>query len=418
MEEIKNYLLQYPILYDSIKVIGVLLLSYVVYLIVKKILIVGVHKIIKKTKTELDDILLKDEILKRIAYVAPALVIFQFLYIIPELEDLLKKFTGSVILVIFLLIFGSLINAANELYEKSRSYERRPIKGYLQIAKIIVYILGGVAIIGLLTGQQPWAVVTGIGAFTAILILIFKDTILSFVASIHISAYDLVRVGDWIEVPQYNADGDVLDVALHTIKVQNFDKTIVVFPTYKLLEGSFKNWRGMQTAGGRRIKRSIYIDLASVKFCDKEMIEKFKKIHLIKDYVVKKEMEIEEDNKRKNIDTAIIVNGRRMTNIGTFREYLKAYLRNREDINTGFTFIVRQLTPGPSGIPIEIYVFASTINWVEYEEVQANIFDHIFAVIPEFGLSIFQNPSGKDFKSFVVSPENNEKFESKGKTEI
>lgn len=398
MEKFKNLLNDYPLFQSVIEIIGVIILAYIVYLLVKKLLISGVQKVVKKTKTEVDDILLNESILKRIAYIAPILVISQFLYLIPKIQDLLQKFTESLIVLLFLMITASLINAGNELYEKSKNYNRRPIKGYLQIAKIIIYILGGIAIIGLLTGQQPWAVLTGVGAFTAILILIFKDTILSFVASIHISAYDLVRVGDWIEVPQYGADGDVLDVALHTIKVQNFDKTIVVFPTHMLLEGSFKNWRGMQKAGGRRIKRSIYIDLSSVKFVDDNLMNKFKKYQLIKEYLERKQVEIEKSNTEKNVDTSEKVNGRRLTNIGTFREYLKSYLKNREDINSGFTFLVRQLTPGPSGIPIEIYVFAGTTEWVKYEEIQADIFDHIFAIIKEFELNIFQNPTGKDFK--------------------
>jgi miniconductance mechanosensitive channel len=404
MENIKNWLNEYPIVLSIIEFVGVIIFAFLAYVIVKKLLISGVHKIVQKTKTDVDDILLNESILKRIAYIAPLIIISQFLYLIPQIQDVLKKFTESVIVLLFLLIIGSLINAGNELYEKSRNYVRRPIKGYLQIAKIIVYILGGIVIIGLLTGQEPWAVLTGVGAFTAILILIFKDTILSFIASIHISAYDLVRVGDWIEVPQYKVDGDVLDVALHTIKVQNFDKTIVVFPTHMLLEGSFKNWRGMQKAGGRRIKRSIHIDLSSVKFCDDNLLEKFKKFQLIKDYIERKEIEIENDNNEKEVDTSIIINGRRMTNIGTFREYLKAYLKNREDINSGLTFLVRQLTPGPSGIPIEIYVFADTTNWAKYEEIQADIFDHIFAVITEFELNIFQNPTGKDFRELSEKP--------------
>jgi miniconductance mechanosensitive channel len=404
MENITNWLNEYPIVLSIIEFVGVIIFAFLAYVIVKKLLISGVHKIVQKTKTDVDDILLNESILKRIAYIAPLIIISQFLYLIPQIQDVLKKFTESVIVLLFLLIIGSLINAGNELYEKSRNYVRRPIKGYLQIAKIIVYILGGIVIIGLLTGQEPWAVLTGVGAFTAILILIFKDTILSFIASIHISAYDLVRVGDWIEVPQYKVDGDVLDVALHTIKVQNFDKTIVVFPTHMLLEGSFKNWRGMQKAGGRRIKRSIHIDLSSVKFCDDNLLEKFKKFQLIKDYIERKEIEIENDNNEKEVDTSIIINGRRMTNIGTFREYLKAYLKNREDINSGLTFLVRQLTPGPSGIPIEIYVFADTTNWAKYEEIQADIFDHIFAVITEFELNIFQNPTGKDFRELSEKP--------------
>lgn len=398
LEIIKNWFNEFPMVYLLIQISLVFLLAFVAYLLFKKLLISGVHRIVKKTKSEVDDILLNESILKRIAYVAPILVLSQFLYLIPSIEDILRKFTESLIVVLFLLIIASLIDASNELYEKSKKFERKPIKGYLQIAKMIIYVLGGITIIGLLTGQPPWAVLTGVGAFTAILILIFKDTILSFVASIHISAYDLVRVGDWIEVPKYNVDGDVLDVALHTIKVQNFDKTIVVFPTNKLLDGAFKNWRGMQKAGGRRIKRSIYIDLSSVKFCDEKLIKKFKRFQLIKKYIEHKEKEISISNAANKIDNSEIINGRKLTNIGTFREYLKAYLKSREDVNDGFTFLVRQLTPGPNGIAIEIYVFANTIEWVKYEDIQADIFDHIFAVISEFELEIFQNPTGKDFK--------------------
>jgi len=400
----ENWLTEFPLLYSLLKIIGVIFLSIISYIITKKILISGVNKIVKKTKTEVDDILINEVVLKRIAYIAPIIVIFQFIYLIPSLETFLRRFTESALVVLLMMFISSILNAANELYEKSKKYERRPIKGYLQIAKIIIFILGGISIIGLLTGQEPWAVLTGVGAFTAILILIFKDTILSFVASIHISAYDLIRVGDWIEVPKYGADGDVLDVALHTIKVQNFDKTIVVFPTHKLLEDSFKNWRGMQLAGGRRIKRSIYIDLSSVKFLDERLLTKFRKIQLLKSYIEKKESEIAEYNKKKNIDTSEIINGRRLTNIGTFREYLKAYLKNREDVSNDFTFLVRQLTPGPSGIPIEIYVFANTTDWIKYEQTQADIFDHIFAAVSEFELNIFQNPTGKDFRGFVESP--------------
>ncbi len=398
--QLENWLAKFPIIYSLIKILGVIFLSIIVYIITKKILISGVNRIVKKTKTQVDDILINEAVLKRIAYIAPIIVISQFIYLVPSLATFLQRFTEAALVLLLMMFISSILNAANELYEKSKKYNRRPIKGYLQIAKIIIYILGGIAIIGLLTGQQPWAVITGVGAFTAILILIFKDTILSFVASIHISAYDLIRVGDWIEVPKYGADGDVLDVALHTIKVQNFDKTIVVFPTHKLLEDSFKNWRGMQLAGGRRIKRSIFIDLSSVKFLDERLLNKFKKIQLLKNYLEKKEKEIAEYNKKKNIDTSEIINGRRLTNIGTFREYLKAYLKNREDISNDFTFLVRQLTPGPNGIPIEIYVFANTTDWEKYEETQADIFDHIFAAVSEFELNIFQNPTGKDFSKF------------------
>ncbi len=401
METIKNLFKDYPLIEQVAEFVGVILLAYFSYFLTKKVLIRAVNKLIRKTETEIDDILLNDAVLKRLSYIAPLVVLSQFIYLFPAIEGFLKKFTEAAIVLILLVLIASVLNAANELYEKSSKYERRPIKGYLQVAKIIVFVLGGIAIIGLLTGQQPWTILTGVGAFTAILILIFKDTILSLVASIHISAYDLVRVGDWIEVPKFNVDGDVLDVALHTIKVQNFDKTIVVFPTHKLLEDSFKNWRGMQQAGGRRIKRALFIDLSSVKFCDEKMLQKYKRFQIIKKYIEDKEIEIANSNKLNNVDSSEIINGRRLTNIGTFREYLKAYLKNREDINDDFTFLVRQLTPGPNGIPIEIYVFANTTEWVKYEQIQADIFDHIFAVVTEFELSIFQNPTGKDFRMFA-----------------
>lgn len=400
MDDINKFLNEYPKILELIRMFGVILLSYCFYIITKKILIRTVKKIVKTTKTKIDDILINESVLKRIAYLAPIIVISQFIYLFPYIDDVLSRFIKSAIVFLIIFVIEAIINAANELYEQSSQFERRPIKGYLQIAKIMIYIFGGIIIIGLLTGQEPWTVLTGVGALSAILILIFKDTILSFVASIHISAYDLVRVGDWIEVPKFNVDGDVLDIALHTIKVQNFDKTIIVFPTHSLLEESFKNWRGMQLAGSRRIKRAIYIDLSSVKFCDEKMLQKFKRFQLIKKYIEDKESEIFEDNNRNNIDTSEVINGRRLTNIGTFREYLKAYLKNREDINKDFTFLVRQLTPGPNGIPIEIYVFANTTDWAKYEQIQADIFDHIFAVITEFELNIFQNPTGKDFRVF------------------
>jgi len=220
---------------------------------------------------------------------------------------------------------------------------------------------------------------------------------MSFVASIQIASYDLIKVGDWIEIPSMGVDGDVMDIALHTIKVRNFDKTITTVPTNKLVEQSFKNWRGMQETGGRRIKRSIYIDVSSIKFVNNILLEKFSKFHLISAYLKSKTKEIEEFNKSRKIDISEIVNGRRITNIGTFREYVKAYLRNRDDIDKNLTFLVRQLSPGPEGLPIEIYVFTNTTAWVKYEEIQSDIFDHLMAVVPEFELKVFQNPTGNDF---------------------
>jgi miniconductance mechanosensitive channel len=252
--------------------------------------------------------------------------------------------------------------------------------------------------------QSPWLLISGLGAVTAVLLLIFKDTILSFLASLHIVMYDLVRVGDWIEMPKYDADGDVIDIALHTVKVQNWDKTITTIPTYKLIEDSFKNWRGMQESGGRRIKRHLLIDQKSVKFCDEEMVERFKKIQLLSPYLNQKKEEIEVFNKEHNIDTSVLINGRRMTNLGTFRAYVTAYLKGNELISKDMTFLVRQLQPTPEGLPLEIYVFSRDTAWANYEAIQADIFDHLLAAISFFDLRVFQRPSGYDLEMIEKHP--------------
>ncbi|WKZ70273.1 MAG: mechanosensitive ion channel [Melioribacteraceae bacterium] len=403
IEDINNWLEQYPFLKENIVFVGVILLAYVAYLITKKILMRVIKGFVKKTKIEWDDILLSDRVLRRISLVAPFLVIINFAYLVPTFAGLIQRFSTILIIFFILLTISSLLTGIVEVYEKIERYKDRPIKGYIQVVKIIMFIFGGILIITTLTGQSPWAILGGLSALTAVIILVFRDTILSFVASIQISSYDLVKVGDWIEVPKFGADGDVIDIALHTIKVQNWDKTITVIPTYKLIEDSFKNWRGMQLSGGRRIKRSIYIDQNSITFCTDEMLERFGKYQLIKDYLDKKKNEVKKYNEEKKFDTTQLINGRRLTNVGTFRAYLKEYLLKREDVNKGMTFLVRHLPPGPEGLPIEIYVFATTTKWAEYEDIQSDIFDHIFAVVPQFELRIFQNPTGNDFKSLSGS---------------
>jgi len=399
LKEIENYLNQYPWSIDLLKLIGVILLSSLAYLITNKIVLKGIQKVISKTKTEFDDILLNRKVLSRLSIIIPLIILHEFTYLIPVAEKLTGRILESLILVFILLSIGLILTSFSDIYQKIDRYKKRPIKGYLQVIKIIIYIWGAVLIVGIFSGQSPWALLGGIGALTAIIILIFKDTILSFVASIQISSYDLVQVGDWIEMPKYGVDGDVMDISLNVIKVQNFDKTITTIPTYKLIEESFKNWRGMQLSGGRRIKRAIFIDQSSIKFVDDEIIAKYQKINVLSDYVKRKTEEIAKYNNDRKIGKGEIVNGRRMTNIGTFRSYIKEYLRNRDDINKGLTFLIRQLPPGPEGLPIEIYVFANTTAWIEYEDIQADIFDHILAVVPQFDLRIFQNPTGHDFKS-------------------
>ena len=401
INSIKEWFSQYPWLDNNIKFVGILLLAWITYFVTKNIVLRIIKNLVKSTKTNIDDILFQDKVLTRVSYIAPLLVVKYFTYLLPSVSDFLDKIIHSLIVLIIILAIGTFLTAFNELHERSGKFKDRPIKGYVQVVKIVIYIAGAIVIVGVLLNQSPWGLLGGLGALTAVILLIFRDTILSFVASIQISSYDLVKVGDWIEVPKFGADGDVIDISLNVIKVQNFDKTITIIPTYKLIEDSFKNWRGMTLSGGRRIKRAVYIDQSSIKFCTEDMLTRFEKFYLIKDYIKQKKQEVKKYNEEKGIDNSVIVNGRRLTNVGTFRAYLKAYLIQREDINKDLTFLIRQLPTGPEGLPIEIYVFANTTAWVEYEDIQSDIFDHILAVLPQFELKIFQNPTGSDFRNLM-----------------
>ena len=395
---IQDWMLENPMMAKVIIGLAILLLAFIVYLIAHKILIKLIQKFVKRTKTEFDDILLNEKILRRASFILPILVMKQFSFFAPKIEIYFDNILEALIALFVILIVSDFIDAFVEIISKFEKFKDRPLKSYAQVIKIVVSIIGAIMIFGIITGQNFWSLFAGLGAISAVLLLVFKDTIMAFVASIQIASYDLVKVGDWIEVPSLGVDGDVMDMALHTIKVRNFDKTITTVPTSKLIEKSFKNWRGMQNTGARRIKRSIHIDISSIHFLSEDSINRFNKFHLISDYLKEKKNEVENFNSEKEIDNSELVNGRRLTNVGTFRQYIKAYLHNRSDINNGLTFLVRQLSPGAEGLPIEIYVFAATTAWVEYEEIQANIFDHIMAVIPEFELKVFQNPTGHDFK--------------------
>jgi miniconductance mechanosensitive channel len=299
------------------------------------------------------------------------------------------------------IVISAFLNVLSKVVIATTSAKPVPIKSATQVLKIFVYIILVIVIVSYLLGQRPGAILTGLGAASAIILLIFRDTILGFVGGIQLSAYDMVREGDWISLPKHNVDGTVLDISLTTVKVQNWDKTISTVPTYALVSESLKNWRGMEESGGRRIKRSINIDINSIAFTTKEQLEKFRKIHLLKDYIEKKEEELVKYNEVEKIDNSVLVNGRRQTNLGIFRAYLVAYLRKKPEINNDMTFLVRQLDPTEKGIPMEIYVFSKIQSWAEYEAIQSDIFDHIIASIPEFGLKVFQEPSGADFKSLV-----------------
>jgi miniconductance mechanosensitive channel len=382
-------------------------LAYIAYIITKRLLLRIVKKLAERSKTIWDNILLERKVFNRFSYFAPALVVYWMAPLVlaglPGAISTLQLAAKIYMVVVGLLVFDSFLNSFVEIYRTFEFARRIPIRGFVQAAKIILYFLAGIFILAMIMNKSPVMILGGLGAMMAVLMLIFKDALLGFVAGIQLSTNEMIHIGDWIEMPKYGADGDVIDIALTTVKVQNWDKTIVTIPTYALISDSMKNWRGMSESGGRRIKRSIYIDMSSVKFCTEPMLEEFKKIKYISEYVEKKMEEIKEHNRAAEIDETDLVNGRHLTNIGTFRAYVAAYLRNHPKIHHDMTFLVRHLEPTPNGLPIQIYVFSNDQAWANYEAIQADIFDHILAVIPKFELRIFQNPTGADFQNMAHS---------------
>ena len=397
IEQLSPYLPQHPLL-NALSVLGILaVISLLAFYITEKIILTMLTRMFRKTSTDLDDILANRNVFNRLAYLVPALIFYNFAYATPQFTAIVQRASLSLMALSGLLVINAFLSALSDMYEKTKYSERMHIKSYIQITKLIVNILGAVVIVAILIDKNVAWLLSGLGAMTAVLLLIFKDTILSLVASIQISSNDLFKVGDWIEAPQFGADGDVIDIALHTVKIQYWDKTISIVPTNKLIESTFRNWRGMSESGGRRIKRSLFIDMNSIHLCDEILLQKFTSFELIHEYIQQKQKEVAEHNKTHSIDTSELINGRRLTNIGTFRAYIEAYLRNNSQIHPEMTFLVRQLEPTATGLPIQIYVFTNDTDWVRYEGIQADIFDHLLAVIPEFGLKIFQSPTGKDF---------------------
>ena len=382
--------------------VSILLLSIIANYIAKKILLMGVTRVIKRTKTNWDDALLENKVFTRLSHIAPALVIyFTSTVFSVGLKDYIQRFSTIYMILTGLLVISAFFNALIDIYRNFESSKQKPIKGYIQVAKIIIYVFVSIYAVGIILNQSVLPILGGLGAMTAVILLVFKDSILGLVASIQLSGNDMVRIGDWIEMPKYNADGDVIDISLNTIKVQNWDNTISYIPAYALISDSYKNWRGMSESGGRRIKRSLSIDMNTIKFATKQMIEKWEKFQVLNDYLKKKSKEIDKYNKEMNIDSSQLINGRNITNLGTFRAYLVEYLKNHPKINKEMTFLIRHLQPTEKGIPIEIYVFSSDKVWANYEAIQADIFDHILAVIPEFELQVFQNPSGNDIYKLI-----------------
>ncbi|MBT8763553.1 mechanosensitive ion channel family protein [Desulfohalobiaceae bacterium Ax17] len=391
LDKIWDGLANIPYGIDLVKLAFVFIVSWLSYVVSQKYLLGLINKILTKTKTKWDDVLIKNKVFNQLILLIPAMVFYYGLKALPTLFSYGQKIVSIYVTFIIILVVNKLLDSFVDIYNTYPISARRPIKGYLQLVKIFVYIIGGIFLISIILDKSPWGLISGIGALTAVLMLIFKDTVLSFVASIQIASYDLLRKGDWIEMPAFGADGDVIDIALHTVKVQNFDKTIVAIPTFKFLDHSFKNWRGMEEAGARRIKRSILIDQSSIKFLDDELMERLSKIDILKSYLEQKRIEIEEHNKNVGASPESVLNGRRLTNLGTLRAYILAYLKSHPNIRQDLTLIVRHLQPtADKGLPLEIYCFVNDTNWANYEAIQADIFDHILAALPEFHLRAYQ----------------------------
>ncbi|MGW8286973.1 MAG: mechanosensitive ion channel family protein [Desulfobulbales bacterium] len=386
-------------------IILILLLAYGSFWITKRYMVHVIEIVFQRSKNTWDDALVKHGFVRRLSLLMPIIVVYMSADLMLPGQAMTSELFKRLAMVFFVFagvwMLDAILLAVREIYNKSDVSFGRPIRGYLDGIKIIAYVMAGIFIVSILTGKSPWGILSILGGFTVVLMLVFKDTILGFVASIQLSGHDMVRVGDWIEMPKYGADGDVIDVTIHTVKVRNWDKTITTIPTYSLVSDAFKNWRGMSESGRRRIKRALHIDMRSIKFCTDEMLERFRKFDLIKNYIKEKQEEIARYNQKHVTQPELLINGRRQTNIGVFRAYIIAYLRNHPKIHQSMTFLVRHLEPTQYGLPVQIYVFSNDQVWANYEAIQADIFDHLLAAIPEFDLRVFQNPSGYDLSTFV-----------------
>ena len=396
-----RWLEQHPLSHALFFTTALLLLAWLANWLTKHILLRGLYRLVSFTAN--DQELTPLPVIARLANVVPALVLSLGIKVVPELPTALvtvvENVCGAFVVLTIALAIGGALNWGNALYQRRPDAHLRPIKGYVQVAKIVIYALATILIIASLIDRSPLLLLSGLGAMAAVLMLIFQDTLLSLVASVQLSSIDMVRVGDWIEMPQLNADGGVIDIALHTVKVQNWDKTITTIPTKRLISDSFRNWRGMSESGGRRIKRSLYLDQTSVRFLTENECRDLGRFALLQEYLPGKLAEIEAWNAGRPGD---IVNHRRLTNIGTFRTYIENYLRHHPGIHQEMTMMVRQLAPTADGVPLELYCFTSTVAWVPYEGIQSDIFDHLLAILPEFGLRVFQHPSGADMRGMLT----------------
>lgn len=381
----------------------VLIIAFLADTICRYFLFKVVAHLVKRTKATWDDIVFDHKVMVHLSRMVAPIIIYIFVPIAfadtsSTTLEFLQRICLVYIIISFLSFVNSLLVAVYMVYSVREHFRDRPLKGMLQTIQVVLWFVGAIIVVSILIDKSPLSLLAGLGASAAILMLVFKDSIMGFVSGVQLSANDMLKVGDWIAMPKYGADGTVIEVTLNTVKVRNWDNTITTIPPYLLVSDSFQNWRGMLESGGRRVKRSINIDMNSVKFCNVEMLNKYRKINLLKNYIEDTEQIIKEYNERNDIDNSVLVNGRRQTNLGVFRGYLTAYLKHLPEVNQELTCMVRQLQPTDHGIPIELYFFCSNKSWIPYEEVQADVFDHVLAIIPEFDLQVFQSPSGRDFQ--------------------
>jgi miniconductance mechanosensitive channel len=402
IEEIQTWIDQNPTLSPWVIGAALVILSVVVFLIARYFIARGLVHLSKRTETKYDDIIVDELRPFRFAWIAPLLVVYFLAGSLPEGTEIIRHITLFLILWLVVITADSLLNAVNAIYESSDYYRGESIQGYLDLGKVLLIVTALILSVSLFTGRSPLVLLSGLGVMMALLVLIFRDTILSFVASIQINSGDLLREGDWIEMPSFEADGSVVNISLHSVKVQNWDKTITVIPTYKFMDTPYKNWRGMEESGGRRIKRAVHIDLNSVRFCAREMLEKLVRIELIKDYVEAHLANSGALDPEAGPSTDSPFDRPQVTNVEVFQAYVHNYLKNRADLHQeGLTMLVRQLGPGPNGLPLEIYAFSRTIKWAEYEAIQAEIIDHMVAAMPLFSLRVFQQPTGADLQALA-----------------
>ena len=378
----------------------VILISLFVDFIFKNIVLKFVDNVVKRTKTRWDDIFHEKKGFLYMTHIAPAIVLYTFAPAFSSGSKIIHKIISIYIILIVTLVVLKFIKSLEALYGEFEVSKRKPIRGYIQVFGILTVIIGFIILVSSILNKSPAILLSGIGAATAIIMLIFKDVILGLVAGIQINTNNMIKLGDWIEMPSHDADGDVIEISLTTVKVRNFDKTITNIPIYALVSNSFKNWMGMFEWGGRRIKRPIYIDMTSIKICTREMVEEYKRIDYISEYVSEMNEEIETYNKKWDESRNVETNRKRLTNIGIFRSYVISYLKHHPQINQDMLLLVRQLDPTPKGLPLEVYAFTKTTTWTEYEPIQADIFDHLLAILPEFDLKVFQDPTGRDFARY------------------